>query len=672
MSILKRLFKSYKFQIFITSSLILYLELALIRFIPAYVRYLGYFTNIILLGVFLGIGLGCLLAKKRLNFFILFAPLLLLLILLVTYFKFEIGISTLQVIYFKSNTEDQIVESFVMLPSIFLVITLIFITLAQKLGQLLSRISPLIAYKFDIIGSIFGILLFSLSSILKLPPIIWFATCGGLFLLLLLNRKIAAIFSVIILLISFWFVLKLDRPGSIWSPYYQIYSYSVSNPLREAGKIDNHWRLYVNNISHQEMTQYEQAAQFYKLVYETFPQAQFKQALIVGAGSGQDVNVAIKNNVQKITAVEIDPVIANMGRKLHPDNPYADKKVQVVINDARSFLENTDKKYDLVIFALPDSAVLATSMSNLRLESYLFTAEAFSQVKKHLSENGTFVLYNYYRTPWLIDKIALMLQTSFGQKPFISRYEDNLAVFITGPKTVNLKNSAKLSLWQQTEKLPVATDNWPFLYLQDIFIPNIYLKTLIIISSIALGLYVLIERKKSFVGFSGDFFFLGAAFLLIETKSVVNFNLLFGSTWFVNSLVFVGMLLSVLIAIWINQKYTIKNLAWPSFLLLVILGLNYLIPLEKFLLPNFWIRYIVSIVFFFSPILLANIIFSNLFKKSKNAAENFGANTLGAFFGGMFEYMALLLGYHNLILIAVIFYCLAFMFALKRLKASYA
>src|SRR3989344_3598743 len=116
MSILKRLFKSYKFQIFITSSLILYLELALIRFIPAYVRYLGYFTNIILLGVFLGIGLGCLLAKKRLNFFILFAPLLLLLILLVTYFKFEIGISTLQVIYFKSNTEDQIVESFVMLP----------------------------------------------------------------------------------------------------------------------------------------------------------------------------------------------------------------------------------------------------------------------------------------------------------------------------------------------------------------------------------------------------------------------------------------------------------------------------------------------------------------------------------------------------------------------------
>ena len=174
------------------------------------------------------------------------------------------------------------------------------------------------------------------------------------------------------------------------------------------------------------------------------------------------------------------------------------------------------------------------------------------------------------------------------------------------------------------------------------------------------------------MGFSGDFFFLGAAFLLIETKSVVNFNLLFGSTWFVNSLVFVGMLLSVLIAIWINQKYTIKNLAWPSFLLLVILGLNYLIPLEKFLLPNFWIRYIVSIVFFFSPILLANIIFSNLFKKSKNAAENFGANTLGAFFGGMFEYMALLLGYHNLILIAVIFYCLAFMFVLKRLKASYA
>ena len=43
-----------------------------------------------------------------------------------------------------------------------------------------------------------------------------------------------------------------------------------------------------------------------------------------------------------------------------------------------------------------------------------------------------------------------------------------------------------------------------------------------------------------------DLFCMGAAFLLLETKSVVQFALLFGTTWFVNALVFLGVLLSVL------------------------------------------------------------------------------------------------------------------------------
>ena len=46
-----------------------------------------------------------------------------------------------------------------------------------------------------------------------------------------------------------------------------------------------------------------------------------------------------------------------------------------------------------------------------------------------------------------------------------------------------------------------------------------------------------------------DLVFMGAAFLLLETKNVVQFALLFGTTWFVNALVFAGVLLSVLAAI---------------------------------------------------------------------------------------------------------------------------
>ena len=50
---------------FLASFLVLFLEVALIRWMPAYIRLLAYFSNFILLASFLGIGVGCLLAPSR-------------------------------------------------------------------------------------------------------------------------------------------------------------------------------------------------------------------------------------------------------------------------------------------------------------------------------------------------------------------------------------------------------------------------------------------------------------------------------------------------------------------------------------------------------------------------------------------------------------------------------
>ncbi len=108
-----------KTQLFLTSFAILFLELALIRFIPAYVRYLGYFTNFILLGAFLGIGLGCLVAKSKLNIGPFFPFIFLLLIIIIHFFKFEVEIATTQVVYFQSNTEKSLGQSYIVLPGIF-------------------------------------------------------------------------------------------------------------------------------------------------------------------------------------------------------------------------------------------------------------------------------------------------------------------------------------------------------------------------------------------------------------------------------------------------------------------------------------------------------------------------------------------------------------------------
>ena len=76
------------------------------------------------------------------------------------------------------------------------------------------------------------------------------------------------------------------------------------------------------------------------------------------------------------------------------------------IGDGRAFLESTDKKYDLIVLALPDSLTLVSGNSALRLESFLFTKEAFEAARDHLKPGGVFSLYNYYRTKWLIDRYA--------------------------------------------------------------------------------------------------------------------------------------------------------------------------------------------------------------------------------------------------------------------------
>ncbi|MEK7165236.1 MAG: hypothetical protein AAB874_00305, partial [Patescibacteria group bacterium] len=504
------------FELFLTSFLIIFLELSLIRFIPAYVRYLGYFTNVILLGAFLGIGIGCLLTKTRFDLLPWFSPLLLIVIFVVKVFRFEVGITTNQVVYFTSNSGDSRIESFLLLPGVFILITLLFVTLAQTLGKLLTRFPPLSAYTVDIVGSIAGVAAFGLVSYFTLPPFVWFVVIGIGYLVLLFRFSGKGRTAAIFLIFIFFLIPTLDDLPTRWSPYQKVSLYSVSNPHRQVGQPDNHWRIYVNGISHQDMTEYSQIAPFYKLVYSAFPTQKISNALIVGAGSGQDVAVALRNNVSQIDAVEIDPVIADLGLQYHPEQPYKDPRVRLHINDARSYLENSPLLYDLVIFALPDSTVLTTSLTSLRLESYLFTTEAFRQVKKHLKSDGIFVLYNYYRTPWLIDKIAQMLALEFHEFPYVTKYEDNLAVFA-------ISNNAKIipahtfTRWQPREDYKPATDDWPFLYLTGPTLPRVYIKSLAILGLIAAALVLMVTKGKVTKYFSGDFFFLGAAFLLIET-----------------------------------------------------------------------------------------------------------------------------------------------------------
>jgi hypothetical protein len=145
----------------------------------------------------------------------------------------------------------------------------------------------------------------------------------------------------------------------------------------------------------------------------------------------------------------------------------------------------------------------------------------------------------------------------------------------------------------------------------------------------------------------------------------VQFLLLFGSTWLVNSLVFFGVLFVVLVANWLVARYKFSRL-WPLYLLLCLaLALNFVIPLKFFLSDSAIIRYVVATVFLFSPIFFANLIYSTTFRDTGQANVAYGANLLGTMVGGTTEYLALYFGYQYLVLFAAAFYFLAF-YAISR------
>jgi hypothetical protein len=699
------LIKRKDVQLFLTSFLGLYAELLCIRWMPAHVRFLSYFTNFILLASFLGLGVGILSARRKLPLGPRTFPLLLLFAaILIAATRFELHIGSAGVLYYgagESGTAPP--ENALVLPAAFLLVSLVFVCIGRPLGVLLGEVTPpLRAYAFDIGGSLAGIAAFFLLSLFEQAPAVWF---GGLLIISLLLvgptwRDRA--FMVVPLIIAAGIAFNIGQ-GYWWSPYYKIGLTPTDN--------GDGYALNVNESGHQAMLPSDEKEPFYRSPYELFGAGQFQHVLIIGAGSGSDTAIGLKyGQVGHIDAVEIDPVIARLGRLFHPEQPFSDPRVDVHVDDGRSFIRKSTDTYDLIIFALPDSLTLTSQFSSLRLESFLFTEQSFREARAHLTSNGAIVLYNYYREDWLLRKLAGMLETAFGQPPYAMSYGGwgRAGVLVDGPRLQTLiaqrpdlaqpytevrapqpqlnedPNAILLPLVGSgvlTSDNPAgdanlappthATDDWPLMYLRDRALPWVYVAGLAMVGVIALGLIFGLAPASARKGFNGHMFFLGAAFMLLETRSLVTFALLFGSTWLVNSLVFFAILCSVMLAVFISARFPIRP-ALPLYaLLFAALALAYLIPQEAFLsIGSLPLRYASASFVAFLPVFLANLVFAGSFKGTGPSADvAFASNLIGIMLGGMLEYASLLIGYQNLLLIVIGFYLLSAVLLRRRAPA---
>ena len=155
------------------------------------------------------------------------------------------------------------------------------------------------------------------------------------------------------------------------------------------------------------------------------------------------------------------------------------------------------------------------------------------------------------------------------------------------------------------------------------------------------------------------------AFLLLETRSLATFGLLFGSTWLVNSFVFFAILVSVLVAVLVTSRFRLRRPRLLYGLLFASLGVAYLVPPEALLIDPPIVRYVIASILAFAPIFFANLVFTYSFRDTRTADMSFASNLLGAMVGGALEYVSLLTGYRALLLLAGGLYALAMVLATR-------
>jgi hypothetical protein len=624
------------------SFVMLFVELALVRWTAANNVYLAFLTNFVLLASFLGIGAGFLRAGSTRSLLVL-APIGLA-ALVGFVLAFPVALVRLSGRHqLSAGLGLQPLPQWLSLSVIFVLTVVVMFGIAQTVASSFRRFPPLEAYRLDILGSLAGIAVFSLLSFLELPPIAWgiVATLG---LVALLRGRVrwwgyGALTIVLVLL-----AIESLASHQYWSPYYKI-STAANTQSRSLA-------VSVNNVPHQTaypIATLRRTQLFYFFPYRHIERRRLRDVLVVGAGTGNDVGVALDGGARHVDAVEIDPELAHLGSLYHPDRPYHSDRVSVHIDDGRAFLEQTDHRYDLILFALPDSLTLLSGQSSLRLENYLLSIEAIRTAREHLAVGGTFAMYNYYQ-PFLLNRYAGTLDTVYHSAPCVevgNTLPGRRQTVLTDANTGSIPNCGHY--WHGPRVAP-ATDDWPFAYLTSHSISTFYVRWLFIIAIASLLVVRVAGGPLRRLASNLDLAFMGAAFLLLETKNIVQFALLFGTSWFVNSLVFAGVLLSVLAAIEVTNRL---HLPRPTVLygaLAAALALAWLIPQESLLNLSPGPRFLAATAIAFAPIFIANLIFSQRFRASDASTTAFAANLLGAMLGGAAEYLALVTGYRFLLI----------------------
>ena len=681
--------------IFGSAALSLFLELAIIRWQGTVFEFFAFYKNFGLLACFAGLGLGYALANRDRIPLGLTIPLLAWqfgLMIILRYGMADWQIASLKVLPFHEElsvvsrvaSAAQGAAIYFFLSTIFLLTVLLFLPVGQLCGRLMQRRDNLGAYGWNLLGSLFGVLVMFVVSFLWTPPIVWFALCMVTIILFYEKQPRSLLtgvgWALVATLILTWPVNPLWK--MIYSPYQLLevgYGERGLMQIRAAG----HYYQRVHNLSYSnaQANQDEKLRRirnYYELPYHIHGKP--SDVAIVGAGTGNDVAAGLRSGAASIDAVEIDPAILMEGKANHPEAPYADPRVHAIVTDARSFIRTTRRTYDMVVYGLLDSHTLLSQSSSVRLDSFVYTVEGLRESRARLKDGGMLSLSFGIVSDQLGHKVYEMMSEAFDNHPpicvytnydgsvtFMQSKEGNLVV---PPKALEESGFQDRTTYYGNPALhaDVSTDDWPFFYMPRRVYPISYLVMLgcILLLTIFVTATFFSEKPK----FSdATFLFLGAGFMLIETKGITEMGLTFGNTWQVIGVVICGILMMAYMANLVVSRFRIRGSLVPFLLLLGSLALGWFIS-KGGGFQSTTVGRLESVVILTCPIFFSGIVFSTLLASREGISAVMAVNLLGAMVGGLLEYNSMYFGFRFLYLLAMGFYVLALIASRIQLSAT--
>jgi SAM-dependent methyltransferase len=724
-------------SLFLISVIGLFLELLLIRWISTEIRIFAYLQNTVLVVCFLGLGMGCWNSRRPFALRDILLPLgVLTALLAIPPTRAALGeISTLLggfqdfLIWAPTMSDGWMryggpVLGLVMTFLLMVLLWEIFVPVGRLLGRLMDEHPNTIwAYSVNVAGSLVGIWLFVMASALYLPPAAWFGLfgLGSLFFLGTGGKSrtgdVLLVATIVVLAVVAGYDPTFEETR--WTPYQKLSvrhrsdeAEETTSPLlrrlrgERTGFIGSVGEtvIAVNNTGYQATIdlrpdvvaanpeKYDPSQRGYSQ-YDLPPKLHPhpRTALVVGAGSGNDAAGMLRNGVERVVGVEIDPGIIDYGRRFHPEKPYDDPRCVVVNDDARSYFATCTEKFDVIAFGLLDSHT-TNAMTNARLDHYVYTVESLTHARQLLNPGGVMVLSFEAQKAFVADRMGSALEKVFGHPALMFRVPQNAygwggVVFVTGDDPVALQQQIAanpglpelIEEWQRLDPprlegtISPATDDWPYIYLEKPTIPVLYFLLAGVLAVLfARGVYKLevAPALKRWAGSSWHFFFLGAAFMLLEVQNISKAAVVLGNTWVVNAVIISGVMIMILLANLVAARFPRLPLV-PVYALLVgsCVGL-YFLDLSRFAFLPYATKAVVVGLLTSLPMLFSGIVFIRSFAAADRKDAALAANLMGALAGGLLQSVTFLTGIKALLLIVAVMYLAAVLLRPRRLAAD--